>query len=339
MMNMEIGAWRSGGGAALRAGLSAAMCIALATGLSACGQATGGDEASNAKSASEQQATYTFTDDLGNEVTVRNPQRVVACMGSFADVWQLAGGTLVGASDDAFADYGIDSESVQSVGDFSSLNLESILACDPDFVIMTGSTSGRGGGTAQTDLKDQLTAAGVPVAYFKVTTFDDYLRMLRTCCDITGRDDLYAENGEAVKQRIDGEVAKAKDAVAGSRVAVLTTYSQGVRVQNSSTQTGAMLTDLGAVNIADENKSLLSDFSMEALLEIDPDYVFVLPMGNDAASAQRAYDEKIESDPAWSSLTAVKEGHVALLDPTLFQYKPNDEWDKAYAALAQCFGA
>ncbi|MFR1168438.1 MAG: hypothetical protein ACLSDQ_13165 [Adlercreutzia equolifaciens] len=33
----------------------------------------------------------TFTDDMGNEVTVDNPQRVVACMGSFANAWELAG--------------------------------------------------------------------------------------------------------------------------------------------------------------------------------------------------------------------------------------------------------
>jgi hypothetical protein len=39
----------------------------------------------------------TFTDDLGNSVTVENPRRVVACMGSFAGAWELAGGTLAGA--------------------------------------------------------------------------------------------------------------------------------------------------------------------------------------------------------------------------------------------------
>ena len=38
---------------------------------------------------------YTFTDDLGNQVTVSSHERVVAGMGSFANIWELAGGTLV----------------------------------------------------------------------------------------------------------------------------------------------------------------------------------------------------------------------------------------------------
>ena len=61
--------------------------------------------------AASQAGAVTFTDDTGAEVTVDNPQRVVACMGSFASIWELAGGTLVGASDDAFtlSDYDLKS--------------------------------------------------------------------------------------------------------------------------------------------------------------------------------------------------------------------------------------
>ena len=122
-----------------------------------------GDKANEQQSATAQKAEYTFTDDLGNQVTVSSHERVVAGMGSFADIWELAGGTLVGASDDAFADYDIDSKA-EKVGDFSSLNAESIIALEPDFVILTGNSTGRGGGVAQTDLKDTLQASGITVA-------------------------------------------------------------------------------------------------------------------------------------------------------------------------------
>ena len=95
-------------------------------------------------------------------MTVDNPQRVVACMGSFASIWELAGGTLVGASDDAFtlSDYDLKSENVQKVGDFSNPNLESIIALEPDFVIMTSGSGGRGGDSNQADLKAAETAVG-----------------------------------------------------------------------------------------------------------------------------------------------------------------------------------
>lgn len=321
--------------------LTFALCMATVLALAGCsGQGNEGEAgATNQEpSASQEQGSYTFTDDLGNEVTVNNPQRVVACMGSFADIWRLAGGTLVGASQDAFADYGIDEQSVQSVGDFSSLSLESILACDPDFVIMTGSTSGRGGGVAQTDLKDALESSGVPVAYFNVTTFGDYLRMLRVCCDITGRDDLYQENGDDVLVAVSNAIDAAKKEIPeGSTVALLTTYSQGIRVLSSSSTAGSMLTDLGAANIADDNPSVLKDFSLEALLQIDPDYIFLVPMGDDAEAAQRNLQDATTDDPAWAQLTAVKDGRCEVLDASLFMYKPNARWAEAYDALARAF--
>ena len=321
--------------------LTFALCMATALALAGCsGQGSEGDKggANQEPSSSQEQGSYTFTDDLGNEVTVNNPQRVVACLGSFADIWQLAGGTLVGASQDAFADYGIDEQSVQSVGDFSSLNLESILACDPDFVIMTGSTSGRGGGVAQTDLKDALEASGVPVAYFNVTTFGDYLRMLRVCCDITGRDDLYKQNGDGLLVKVSDAIDEGKKNVPeGSRVALLTTYSQGIRVLLSSSTAGAMLSDLGATNIADENPSLLSDFSLEALLQTDPDYIFLVPMGDDDAAAERNLKAATVDVPAWSELQAVKDGHCVVLDKALFLYKPNARWAESYEELARAF--
>ena len=212
---------------------------------------------------------YTFTDDLGNQVTVSSHERVVAGMGSFANIWELAGGTLVGVSSDAFSDYHIKSDA-EKVGDFSSLNAETVIALDPDFVILTGANSGRGGGVAQTDLKDTLQAAGIAVAYFNVTTFDDYLRMLKTCCDITGDTEAYEENGAEIAKEIDVIKKKAEGKSAGG-VAVLTTYSGGTRVQASSTQTGTMLAELGASNITDADKSLLSDYSLESLVKADPD--------------------------------------------------------------------
>ena len=98
----------------------------------------------------------TFTDALGNEVTVENPQRVVACMGSFANLWELAGGTLVGASDDAFDTYTLTSSDVAQIGDFSEPNLEAIIALEPDFVILTSGSGGRGGDSSQVEFKETL---------------------------------------------------------------------------------------------------------------------------------------------------------------------------------------
>lgn len=274
----------------------------------------------------------TFTDALGNQVTVENPQRVVACMGSFANLWELAGGTLVGASDDAFDSYTVTSPDVAKVGDFSEPNLEAIIALEPDFVILTSGSGGRGGDSSQVELKEALDASGIANAYFNVSTFDEYLAMLKTLTDITGREDLYKQNGEDVAAAIEEIKASVPEGEAPTAL-VLTTFSGGTRVQSGSSQAGAMLADLGVVNLADENPSLLKDFSLESVIEMDPDFIFVVPMGNDTEAAMKNLTEATEANPAWSTLTAVQNGRYVTLDPEHFLYKPNEKWAESYQIL------
>lgn len=293
-----------------------------------------GGSAQAGASGEDVSSEYTFVDDMGNEVVVASAERVVACMGSFANMWELAGGTLVGCSDDAFTfdSFDIASPDVQTVGDFSAINLEAVIALEPDFVIMTSGTGGRGGDSSQADLKPALDASGIPVAYFEVTTFEDYERMMRVLCDITGRDDLYQANVADVRSQIDALVAGVPSGDAPT-VLCMTTYSGGTRVQASSTMTGAMLADFGVANLADENRSLLSDFSLESIIELDPDFIFVIPMGNDSAAAMKGLEEATAANPAWATLSAVKEGRYVTLDPNLFLYKPNANWADAYQTL------
>ena len=76
----------------------------LLSSLTACGSPAASSSASSPSTAQSSAAQgYTFTDDLGRTVTVEQPERVAALIGSFADVWCLAGGqdTLVAAAHDA----------------------------------------------------------------------------------------------------------------------------------------------------------------------------------------------------------------------------------------------
>ena len=68
---------------------------------------------------------YTFTDDLGREVIVENPQRVAALLGSFADMWVLAGGEVYASADDAWEDFQIDMpEGAVNLGKTKEISLE-----------------------------------------------------------------------------------------------------------------------------------------------------------------------------------------------------------------------
>ena len=314
--------------------IALALSIGLAGLLAGCTSEPETPPETIASSSPSISAPISFTDDLGNQVVVKTTNRVVACMGSFANMWELAGGTLVGVSDDVFDQYTLTSQNVSLIGDFTAPNLEQIIALEPDFVIMTGASGGRGGsGGAQSDLKPSLDSAGIPVAYFTVTTFEDYLRTMKTMTDITGDEDRYRQYGEQIDVQIDALLATVPKRDIKPTVALMTTYSGGTVVQSSSTMTGAMLSDLGADNIADQNPSLLRDFSLESLIEINPDFILIVPMGNDAAAATAALEEETAANPAWDTLDAVENGHYLTLDPRLFQYKPNADWAQSYQTL------
>jgi CheY-like chemotaxis protein len=67
-------------------------------------------------------------DDLGRTVTVRDPQRVACLLGSFAQVWQLAGGQVIATADDAWDDLGLVlPDDTVNLGNTKRLNLELLL--------------------------------------------------------------------------------------------------------------------------------------------------------------------------------------------------------------------
>ena len=280
--------------------------------------------------AAETQTGITFTDAIGYPVTVQSWNRVVSLYGSFAEAWTLAGGTLAATTEDAIKECGLDlGADVAVIGTNQDPNTEEILAQNPDFVILDAEIS------EQTALHEFLQQAGVPHAYFKTNTFDEYLAMLRTFCDMTGREDLYDQNGLAVQQQIMDVLNLVQNAdLPAPNVLLLRAYSSGCKAKGSDNMTGAMLQDLGAVNIADADDSLLENLSMENIIADDPDDIFVVTMG---ASQQKALDwvaENLQANPAWSGLTAVQSGHYYVLDKALFHYKPNARWGESYRTLA-----
>ena len=306
--------------------------ILLACTLTACAPASPGSQSGSSSSApsSSQSQAVTFTDDLGRTVTVERPERVAALIGSFADIWCLAGGqsTLVATANDAWTsfDLGLD-ESVLDLGGVKEPNFEVLLSARPDFVLASCNT------TANLDLEGSLEQANIPVAYFDIQNFTDYLRMLEICTQLTGCPERYVQYGEEIGKEIDQAVARQD----GSQPTILCMRATGssCKVKGSTDfLLGEMLADLGCINVADRDNALLKDLSLEAILAADPDYIFVVLQGSDPTDAQETLERTLLSNPAWSSLRAVQEGRFYTLDHALYNLKPNARWGEAYEKLA-----
>ena len=301
------------------------VCIAILTGvLTACGSVK----------STQNQEVVTFTDALGREVSVpKDPERVVALIGSFADIWILAGGDLCAAAEDAWEDFELDLPDAVNIGGAHSPNLELIFSADPDFVIASASTS------SNVEMNETLEAAGITVAYFDVDDFEDYLAMLDVCTDITGRKDLYEKNGLEIQSRIE-EVKRDMEEQSlpeeRRKVLLLRAHSGSVKAKGSEgTILGEMLANLGCINIADSDASLLETLSIESIIRQKPYRIFVVTMGNDSQKALDNLYKMMDENPAWGSLEAVAEGRIHLMDRRLFHNKPNADWAVAYEKLSE----
>ena len=222
-------------------------------------------------------------------------------------------------------DLGLSSD-VVNIGSILNPNVELLIASRPDFVIASCNTD------SNIALMQTLENAGITVAYFDVSNFEQYLNMLDKCTMITGRRDLYKTNGTDVKEQID--TIKSRADGSNPKILFIRTSSSSVKAKQSEGSVGGeILKDLGCVNIADSDTSLLDDLSLEAIVVADPDYIFVTTQGNDTDAAIRNIDKLLTSNPAWSSLTAVKQGRYYVLDKKLYNLKPNAKWGEAYKQL------
>jgi iron complex transport system substrate-binding protein len=273
----------------------------------------------------------TFTGDLGRSVTVDEPKRVAALLGSFADIWYLAGGVeqIVATTNATWTYFDLPlRDDVINLGATKSLNVEQLIACEPDLIIASCGTD------RNLELESSLEQMGLDVAYFSVNNFEDYLRVLKICTEITGCTQNYKLYGTDVKTQLDAALEKVDGR--NPNVLYIRTTGSSCKVKNSKDSVlGEMLADMGTRNIADVEGSLLEQLSMEVIMENDPDYIFVVLQSADPQDAQDMLENTLLCNPAWNTLSAVKEGRFYIMDSNLYNLKPNARWGEAYERLAE----
>lgn len=281
-------------------------------------------------STSETSVSYTFTDSLNRTVTVENPKRVGIASGSFAECWLLAGGTPTAVTQDAFEERDLDlPEDVINMGSLVRPSLEVILDADLDLVILVSTVK------THLELAETLDKTGIPYACLNIETFEDYLYVLKIFTDITGRTDLYEQNGIAIQAQIEDVIANNQLADA-PKVLILRSSASKITARNSETMVGQMLHNLGCINIADHKDAILEELSLEVIAQENPKYIFVICRG-DEAEAKASLENMLSSNPIWSTLDAVKNNNLYYLDKELFHYKPTVRWGESYEVLADVF--
>ncbi|HBD65346.1 MAG TPA: hypothetical protein DC038_13040 [Clostridiales bacterium] len=279
---------------------------------------------------SEDADTITVRDKRNKEVTIKkHPKRVICAYNSYLDLWYKAGGEVIGKVDDAAEKPVPGAENAESVGSVNQLSIEKMMSLEPDLVILSPAFKGH------LEIGEQLEENGIDVLLLDSNNFREYTELAEVYTKINGRDDLYKTLVEDVVKEREDIISKVPSDVK-PKAAIFFASIKDLKLRTSGHGVGEMLKDLGTVNIADgTGDGDLIPFSLEKIIEEDPDFIFVQTMGSDSEAIKETLKREAEEKESFASLTAVKEGRYIVLPKDLYLYKPNYRYAEAYMGLAE----
>ncbi len=277
------------------------------------------------KDVSDETVTFISGED---ELTVtRNPQKVVVLQNSILDLWYLAGGEAI-ARVDGTTNVPEEAMDLPSVGSTSGFSLETVIAMEPDLVILS---------TAFSSHKEIIPALiENNIEYVPITAnmgpYEGFQRNLYLFSKILDRDDIFETRIQEITDEVNYMIQKVATVEKKPSVAILFTSSRSVQLELNNSLTGEIAYMLGYDNIASEagldgaNKVA---FSMERLVELDPDFILFTTMG-DLEECEERLEQDVKSHEAWGTLSAVQEGRIHFLPSDLFMFRPNARYPEAF---------
>ncbi len=250
----------------------------------------------------------------GSITLPKQPQRVVSLTNTPVLVLDALGVHQVAVPDTKilqWPDSLKDAKRIQT-GMRSNIDLESILALQPDLVIV--------GYHAKDTYGKLLEQQKVPVYYVDAgptVGYDSVKDMTLLLVDAFGKD---SEAGKTIKQRfatLEEEMGTVKKENSGKKVMVIQAMPPRFYLQNENGTVGSMLKLLGFTNVAPDQGGSMVMMDQEKSLSYDPDLIVcVSAMAGD--QEQRAVMEKEFADHAsyWNHYKAIRAHRVLYLPKT-----------------------
>ena len=262
-------------------------------------------------------------DDIGRKIyVVKKPERIVVTSASFLEPLHAVGGNIVGRPESKMntPDWAKD---IPSVGHVYQIDVEKLLACTPDLVIVNKGMNEK--------LLDVLDANQISAVVIDMKTYDDVKREIKTFAKL-------AENvskGDEIIDSMDAEINSIIESVpkVKKRVAILHSTAQGLTVQLEGSIAGCVVKMFGMENVADgmtplENNPDAAPYSMETLAAQNPEMIFVTSMG-DIEKIKSAMEKSFSENDAWQAVDAVKNNRVYYLPQDLFLLSPGLRYPEA----------
>ncbi|MCD8553500.1 ABC transporter substrate-binding protein [Seleniivibrio sp.] len=285
-------------------------------------------------------AQISFKDSSGQTVTLdKQPAKVVVLNSSNLEMYFAAGGTPAAYAMSSTTPVYIENrlKGLPNVGRVENPDIERIVAMNPDLVIGMNFPF-------HVALRSSLNGAGIKVALFSPVTLPQVKETVQIFGNITGNK---AKAAESIAD-IDDKLKNVQDRLKGvKKVRALVLYGspESYNMALPDSYAGMMLDMAGGDNIAagtkaDKNGPMagsamsrgFAPVSLENIAMQNPDYIFLINHDN---KTQAKNDSSLTKHPAWSGLSAVKNGRVVSLPFETYGNNPTVRTGDAVLRLAK----
>lgn len=293
--------------------------LLLATG---CGSETKKPEATKAN------AYLQLTDDAGRKIVLpKKPERIVALSPSYLEPIDAIGGQIIGRPTAKRGAVPKSMEKASEVGHTFNVNMESVVGLKPDLVLASKSQHAK--------FISLLESNKINTLEFQMRTYNE----VKSFVDALGKIYDKPEAAKAVCDRMDADVKKILDKLPKEKkkVVVLFATANSVTVSGPQTVAGCISDMLGFENVAAKALKGMSEktpYSMEKLVEQNPDIIYITSMGK-ADKIQKRLQADFASNPAWKGLDAVKNKRVYALPEEKFLLNPGIHYPEAVEFMAK----
>jgi iron complex transport system substrate-binding protein len=293
---------------------SAAITL-LATLAAACGEREGARAASPPAAAD---SSISLRDDAGRTVRLDGPaHRIIALVPSVTETVVALGAAdrLVGRTD---FDHGPAVDRLPSIGGGLDPSVETLVALRPDLVL-GWETTGR------PELRDRLTALGIPVFSIKTEDTTDVFRAVRNLGRLTGR----AGAADSLAASLRAELAAVRASVAGaSRPTVFyMAWNDPPLTAGPRTFISQVIEVAGGRNVFADATALWPTVSLEEIVRRQPEVV-VVPVGEQGAKRV----EELRRAAGWRELRALQGGRGVVV-PAAVVNQPGPRLGEAARAM------
>jgi iron complex transport system substrate-binding protein len=272
--------------------LRTTAAAALAVTLAACGDRGSGGARTSAAPAAD--SAVSLVDDAGRTVTLPRPaRRIVALVPSVTETVVALGAAdrLVARTD---FDHGPAVDRLPSIGGGLDPSVETLVSLRPDLVL-GWETNGR------PELRDRLTALGIPVFSIKTEDTTDVFRAVRNLGRLTGR----ADAADSLARSLRSELAAVRASVAGAArpTVFYMAWNDPPLTAGPKTFISQVIEVAGGRNVFADATALWPTVSIEEIVRRQPEFV-VVPAGEQGASKV----DELKRAAGWRELRALREG-------------------------------